>query len=41
MSCAKATRSRGSLFDPTRKVWKPEKSGKHTVTLETPWRVAG
>jgi hypothetical protein len=34
-------RSRVSLFDPTRKVWKPEKSGKHTVTLETPWRVAG
>ena len=26
------------LFDPERKVWKPERSGKHTVTLETPWR---
>ncbi len=27
-----------TLFDSTRKVWKPERAGKHTVTLETPWR---
>ena len=27
-----------TLFDPARKVWKPARSGKHTVTLEVPWR---